>query len=153
MSDEDACQGCGRILLGENCDGGTRGDPNVPRTTWRTYTAAASGGAALVAMGIGVGHLWLADYRRDRAGKAQGIGERGFLIDQAEAAERIGAWSMGIGVPLALGAVAFYLYDVLHRPPTPLRSPKFTRDEGGHLRVIPAMTAGNGSGLLLEVTF
>ena len=104
-------------------------------------------------MGIGVGHLWLADYRRDRAGSAQGVGERGFLIDQAESAERVAAWSMGIGVPLAAGALAFYLYDVLRTPAEPLRSPKFSRDDEGRLRVVPAVTAGSGSGLLLEMTF
>ena len=86
---------------------------------WQLYTGIALESVALVSAGVAGSQLILANDRRDEATTATGIGERAYLLDQAESHERISGWGFGIGVPLAVVGGVFILIDVLTDAPEP----------------------------------
>ena len=111
------------------------------------YAGLGLEGIAIVAGSIGGGHYLLAQRRRDEAAAATGVGEKGFLLDQAEHSERVMTWSLGIAVSTAVVGGAVILWDVLAKEPG-----KDKQSEVAGTYILP--TVGDGSaGLVIGTTF
>lgn len=139
---------CGDLLLGNTCIDAPR---QAKRSHWQLYTGLAVEGAALVAVGVGGSQLFLSDKRRQKASGTTGMGEKAYLLDQAEQHERLAAWSFGIGAPLAILGGAFMLADVLIKDPSPAR--KSSETDRSEFKVMPAMDGAGSMGIQMELTF
>ena len=93
----------------------------------------------------------LADKRRASARGGTGIGEKAYLLDQAESHERIAAWSFGAAAPLALLGAAFMIADLVIKDPVAQK--RGAENTSGDVRVVPALDLDGGMGLLLRVDF
>jgi len=144
---------CGKLGLGVRDEQVVEERRMSMDTSWRLPSAVLLGGAALAVGGVGGAQLWLGSERRSRAEAAEVEAERNLFRRQADTAEEIGTWSLGLAAALAVASAALFVWDALDTSKDGAGSGQ-AQSWSMSFAVLPEGKSGSsGASALLEVKF